>query len=434
MKSTSSLSPSVGHPFPGLGIRICIETEQSRLEDVTYKSNGTNNGSEGMAVGEVVLYGAQLDSITSYWNRPGLTKEKFVRDETWKPPHPSIGTVADTTTNGTTATGPGSATDDRYFYRTGDLGYIHPISQNLHIMGRIQGDSMVKVMGVRVELGEIEAALIDQQERFQDRDRSSPSPAIVTQCLAKAVSKVPDDKATSSNDEARPNNTNPNTTEIHAFCVLSAQCWKELGSNDGFPHKGNHPGKDDEMVSDTSWTGILVTSGALLALLRARCVAKLKAACVPSAFVIIPDLPLSPTGKKDRRRLPVLKDCVSLDFAFEQTSYGDNDKVGEGAGSTRRLLLEYGMAGEIVAETIIECLNLQVCQREMLTTGISFSMLGGDSLAATRVTRALYAYHHGVDNNRFLGGAFGVLGEYFDVTHLLRARTLGEFVDLLFHR
>ena len=409
-KNSVSLPPSVGHPFPGLGVRICVETEPTHLVDVvTYDGvDGTVDDNSNyihrpMNVGEVVLYGAQLDQLASYWNRPDFSRDKFIHDESWN----ASGQLT------TDLLSP----SDRYFYRTGDLGFIHPETSNLHIMGRIQGDGMVKIRGVRVELGEIEAALIDQHETNQ-------SPDIVAQCLATAISQVSDDLS-----DKTATATATSCTEIHAYCVLGIQCWKELGFSDGFPRNPGSSDSDGNKTSETPWTGILVTDSALLTLLRARCIAKLKAACAPSAFVLIPELPISATGKKDRRKLPLLKDCISLDYLLDQ-SYSDHENH-DGLRPSRRLLLEHGMAGSIVSETLVDCLNLQTCQQEMLTTNISFSMLGGDSLAATRVTRALYAYHHGVENTRFLGGAFGVLDGCFDVIHLLRAPTLGDFVDFL---
>jgi hypothetical protein len=67
-----------------------------------------------------------------------------------------------------------------------------------------------------------------------------------------------------------------------------------------------------------------------------------------------------------------------------------------------------------------------------MTTAATFAMLGGDSLTATRIVRALYAYHHNIWNSRNLGGAFGVLDDdTFSVSHLLRARNLGSYVDFL---
>jgi ankyrin repeat protein len=171
--------------------------------------------------------------------------------------------------------------------------------------------------------------------------------------------------------------------------------------------------------ADIPEPGILITGGPFLTLLRARCATKVMAACIPSAFMIIASPPLSPTGKRDCKGLPNLSDCVPLDAL---SADGEQKAIP---------LREYGSAGAVVAENIIDYLNLQPCQEVMLTSAVSFSMLGGDSLAATRVMRALYAYHHNVDNSRFLGGEFGRLEDSFDVVRLMRAQTLGDFIDTL---
>jgi ankyrin repeat protein len=67
----------------------------------------------------------------------------------------------------------------------------------------------------------------------------------------------------------------------------------------------------------------------------------------------------------------------------------------------------------------------------MLTKSVSFAMLGGDSLSATLISRTLYAHHLNVDNSRFLGGEYGQLPGPFEVSNLLRAKSFGEYVDLL---
>ncbi|GGN03917.1 hypothetical protein GCM10011609_48820 [Lentzea pudingi] len=86
------------------------------------------------APGELYLGGAGL--ARGYLNRPDLTAERFVADH--------LGTV------------PGGR-----LYRTGDL--VRRLANgDLEILGRI--DDQVKIRGYRVELGEIEAVLLDQPE------------------------------------------------------------------------------------------------------------------------------------------------------------------------------------------------------------------------------------------------------------------------------
>jgi amino acid adenylation domain-containing protein len=81
-------------------------------------------------VGELYIGGAGVGR--GYLNRPSLTAEKFL-------PHP----FADS--------------DGERLYRTGDLGR-HLSGGDIEYLGRV--DSQVKVRGFRVELGEVEAALL----------------------------------------------------------------------------------------------------------------------------------------------------------------------------------------------------------------------------------------------------------------------------------
>jgi acyl-CoA synthetase (AMP-forming)/AMP-acid ligase II/ankyrin repeat protein len=331
----------VGRPLRGMSVRICEESNQDSLLDVAPGHPG-----------EVVLLGEQCDEFTGYLKRPEL-RHKFQSEQS-------------------EAGGP-----LKYHYRTGDRGTLDTADGTLRIIGRIIGEEgMVKINGVRVELGEIESALIDDVE-----DATGYS-SLVMNCCSKYISGA----------------SHGSRSEIQAFCVLSHASLAELGIN-----------WDED-------AGILITGGPLLELLRARCARRVKAACMPTTFVIIPRVPLSPTGKRDRDGLPSLEECVPLNREDQASS---------------QTLKEYGSAGAFVAENVIDCLNLQPAQEIMVTTSVSFSMLGGDSLAATRITRALYAHHHQVENSRFLGGAFGKLDGHFDVVHLLGAKTLGDYVDML---
>ncbi|MCV3216976.1 amino acid adenylation domain-containing protein [Plectonema radiosum NIES-515] len=80
--------------------------------------------------GELYLGGVQL--ARGYFNQPALTEQKFI-------PNPFA-----------------AAENPEHLYKTGDLAYYRP-DGNLVFVGRV--DDMVKVRGLRVELGEIETVL-----------------------------------------------------------------------------------------------------------------------------------------------------------------------------------------------------------------------------------------------------------------------------------
>ena len=341
---------NVGKPLRGLDVHICDESNQSTLQST---NTGTNGDSCLNTLGEIVLSGKQIDECSGYLNRDQLTVDKFV--------------------NGSLLESDNAIEYNRYYYRTGDRGYVDSFTGDVHIVGRIEGeDGMVKINGVRVELGEIESALIDD--------------ALIANCLA-----VDKDLENGSK-------------QIHVFCVLTQQGLSELELN--------------RAVESTS--GILLTSGALLLLLRLRCKELVRAGVIPSNFIVIKRLPLSPTGKRDRRSLPHLTDCIS------------SDSLHDGNGDSSSLpLWEYGSSGATVADHVVRCLNLQPCQQSLLTTATSFGVLGGDSLAATRLVRSLYAYHNRVNDSRHLGGQYGVLEGPFAVSYLLQTKSMGEYVDWL---
>ena len=268
----------------------------------------------------------------------------------------------------------------RHHYRTGDRGFIHPRDGQLVVLGRIVGEEgMVKINGVRIELGEIEAALLSGESS----DGNCVVSSIVTDCLGKCVKNL-DGQST-----------------IHAYCIFRDKIWKELGMSLN--------------ETTTMKQGIIINGGPLWTLLRVKCSNRLRKACIPSAFVGIQQLPLSRTGKRDRSGLPRLDSCSVLDIHNDMSTP----------------LQDYGVAGGIVFETLIEYLNLQPCQQKMVTKSVSFAVLGGDSLSAVVVCRTLYAHFHRLQNSRHLGGEYGQLPEPFDTASLLRAKNLGVYVDLI---
>lgn len=53
-------------------------------------------------------------------------------------------------------------------------------------------------------------------------------------------------------------------------------------------------------------------------------------------------------------------------------------------------------------------------------------------MAATRIVRAVYAKHYGLQDSRNLGGKYGQFEEsMFSATRLIRAKSLGEYIDFL---
>ena len=107
-------------------------------------------------IGEVVLSGSQVDVKSSYLNLY-VTSHVFIQ---WR--GASFG-------------------NDSYFYQTGDLGYIDQVSGNLHILGRIQGNNMVKINGVRVELSEVEHAVIGEELDGNEDGR------LIVNCIAALI-------------------------------------------------------------------------------------------------------------------------------------------------------------------------------------------------------------------------------------------------------
>ncbi|WP_116248104.1 non-ribosomal peptide synthetase [Nocardiopsis sp. FIRDI 009] len=105
----------IGRPVDGCTIRVVDE----HLEPVPVG-----------APGELLIGGVQV--CRGYWDRPGLTAERFVPDP--------------------------FGADGGRLYRTGDLARWRP-DGTVEYLGRMDGQ--VKLRGMRVELGEVETALTD---------------------------------------------------------------------------------------------------------------------------------------------------------------------------------------------------------------------------------------------------------------------------------
>ncbi len=196
--------------------------------------------------GELYIGGEGL--ARGYLGRPDLTAERFV-------PNPFTGErleIGDWRLTRSTISNLQSPISDR-LYKTGDLCRYHPDGR-LEFLGRI--DHQVKLRGYRIELGEIEAAL-----------RQHPQ---VREALVALREDVPGDRRLVAylvpDQEQRTKNKEQTSEESHSqFSILNSQF-----------------------------------SGELRQFLRAR----LPDYMLPSAFVLLDALPLSPSGKLDRRALP----------------------------------------------------------------------------------------------------------------------------------
>ena len=379
--AVSEVGQDVGMALLGNVVRICSVSGDDRPEESEMRLHDVAGVGPSNGVGEVVLAGSQLDGLSGYWKRPDLTKRVFVDC------HEQLDDIS-----------------SQMHYRTGDLGYLGA-NGRLHILGRISGeDGMVKINGTRVELGEVESAVIDDiaEENLIDPELQKElciqvAPAFVRQCAVSASSIT-------SGVAERINLT--------AYCVLSEKCLGELGIHE-WPSAS---------VDETA--GLILTPGsALHTLLRIRTASRVRKGCVPSNFVLIPKVPLGKTGKCDRKSLPKVGICLPFDSKGSSTCDG-------GLGPSEPLR-SHGKSGVAVSKADAESLNLPPSTESCLSLDSNFAALGGDSLAATRVVRSLYASHNLISNARHLGGKFGALDGAFSVKHLLSARTLGAYVDWL---
>jgi hypothetical protein len=221
----------------------------------------------------------------------------------------------------------------------GDRGYVDSASAHLFLCGRIEGeDGMIKVNGVRVEIGELEAAL-------QDDATEHP---VVVDCLVKVER------------HAEAAGVSASLTDLVCFVLLSNACLAQMG-----------------VMREVPDSGVLVPPSLPLAvLLRERC--RLKARVVPSTFIVIPRIPLTPTGKRDRKWSRTVEESAPF-----------SSLIASDATDQPIPLREYSQTGALLAKILVEHLNLLPVQEALLTSSAKYATTGGDSLSATRVVRAV---------------------------------------------
>jgi len=205
-------------------------------------------------------------------------------------------------------------------YRTGDLARYLP-DGNIEFLGRI--DNQVKLRGHRIELGEIEACL-DQYPGLRES-------AVV---LENGVTGRPSDADTRE------------------------------GKNPTEPGRSiKNPRSDSRLIAYVVPKQFPKPSDAEL---RAYLKEKLPEYMIPSVFIAITALPLTPSGKMDRHALPP----------------PDGERPG---------LADEFTAPRTDLEELVAQVWREILQREQIGVYDNFFELGGHSLLATRVTARLRA-------------------------------------------
>jgi len=216
-------------------------------------------------------------------------------------------------------------------YRTGDLARYRADGQ-LEYLGR--RDQQIKLRGVRIELGEIEAALRAHEA--------------VRECVVLL------------REDASPTSAYPDQRLVAYVVPHQGSGVRDQGSGS----EDTETRRQGEKQTDGRGTiyPALPTPNArpLIPDLRAFLTARLPAALIPADFVLLDAMPLTPSGKVDRRALPM----PALD------------------GSAQR-------AGQIAPRTHLEAQLAQIWEellgRRSISVVESLFALGGHSLLALRL-------------------------------------------------
>jgi hypothetical protein len=151
--------------------------------------------------------------------------------------------------------------------------------------------------------------------------------------------------------------------KLVAYCLLSASSRLQLGISSSSSQRV--PQQQNGEIPIAVTTGVIVPPGPLLSLLRARCDRRVQKGCVPSHFVVIDRLPLSPTGKRDRSALPPLAECSVMGGSLS----ADDEDGDDG------LLRAYGRVGPVVADMVCDVLNLQHSQKQLVTLSEFYTLI-----------------------------------------------------------
>ncbi|HEY0606419.1 MAG TPA: amino acid adenylation domain-containing protein [Herpetosiphonaceae bacterium] len=263
--------------------------------------------------GEIYLGGVQL--ARGYLGRPDLTAERFIPD-----PFSSI---------------PGSR-----LYRTGDLGRYRP-DGTLDYLGRI--DRQIKLRGYRVELGEIEAVLV-QHPAVRKAAVVAHGERGETQLVAYVV------------ENQEPRTKNPGGEQKNKGSKEQRTENKEQSSTADSPSPIAMGEGESRRLGGEGLTSTLLT------FLQER----LPSYMIPSEIMLLDALPLTPNGKLDQRALP--------------------------APSTARPELSSAfVAPRTPTEQTLAAIWQDVLGRDQVGIHDNFFALGGDSIRSIAVVTAAQA-------------------------------------------
>ncbi|MFE1595742.1 non-ribosomal peptide synthase/polyketide synthase [Nocardia sp. NPDC058705] len=273
--------------------------------------------------GELYLAGVQL--ARGYLARPDLSADRFVAN-------------------------PLGAPGER-MYRTGDL-VVRTRSGELEYLGRT--DFQVKLRGLRIELGEIEAVLagLDTIERAVVTVRDDGAGDYLTAYLVPAETSHGVTGADADARSAAAVGVASDTGAVDDDAVLLAVA-----------DIGDGPTIGADSADRNRHRGVIADASSLdLAVVKAALQQALPSYMVPSAFVVLDELPVNASGKLARRALPA-PELVAREFRAPATP-----------------------SEQLVAGVIAEVLGV-----ELVGADDDFFDLGGNSLIATRVAARLGA-------------------------------------------